>query len=99
MAKQMKLSKLFKRFLPYYKKHLGVLIFDLVCASLTTVCDLVFPKIVSAITNTGIYSPQLLTIGLILKMAALYFGLRLLDAAANFYMQNTGHVMGAKIET
>ncbi len=95
----MKLSKLFKRFLPYYKKHLGVLIFDLACAALTTVCDLVFPKIVSHITNIGIYDPQLLTIGLVLKMAGLYFVLRLLDAAANFYMQNTGHVMGAKIET
>lgn len=99
MAKQMKMTTLLKRFLPYFKKHKWVLMFDLLCASLTTVCDLVFPMIVKNITNTGINNPAELTIQLIAKMGVLYLLLRLLDAAANFYMQNTGHVMGAKIET
>lgn len=95
----MKTGTLIKRFLPYFKKYKGILIFDLLCASLTTVCDLVFPIIVSNITDLGVQSPELLTVGLIVKFGVLYLILRLLDAAANFYMQNTGHVMGAKIET
>lgn len=99
MSKQMKTGTLIKRFLPYFKKYKGILIFDLLCASLTTVCDLVFPIIVSNITDLGVQSPELLTVGLIVKCGVLYLILRLLDAAANFYMQNTGHVMGAKIET
>ncbi len=99
MNKQMKTGTLIKRFLPYFKKYKGILIFDLLCASLTTVCDLVFPIIVSNITDLGVQSPELLTVGLIVKFGVLYLILRLLDAAANFYMQNTGHVMGAKIET
>lgn len=99
MNKQMKTGTLIKRFLPYFKKYKGILIFDLLCASLTTVCDLVFPIIVSKITDLGVQSPELLTVGLIVKFGVLYLILRLLDAAANFYMQNTGHVMGAKIET
>lgn len=99
MKKQMKTGELIRRFLPYFKKYKGILIFDLVCASLTTVCDLIFPLIVRKITDLGISDPASLTVSLILKLGALYLILRLLDAAANFYMQNTGHVMGAKIET
>lgn len=97
--KPMKMKALFKRFLPYFKKHKLILIFDLVCASLTTVCDLVFPMIVRSITNTAINDIASLTVEFILKCGGLYLALRLLDAAANFYMQDTGHVMGAKIET
>lgn len=95
----MKLGVLIKRFLPYFGKYKGILIFDLVCASLTTVCDLVFPLIVRNITDLAVSDPAALTIAFIVKLGVLYLILRLLDAAANFYMQNTGHVMGAKIET
>ncbi len=95
----MDLRRLFRRFLPYYKKYKWILMFDLLCASLTTVCDLVFPMIVRHITNTAVNDISLLTVPLIIKMAGLYLGLRLLDAAANFYMQDIGHVMGARMET
>lgn len=97
--KQMKLSVLLKRFLPYFKKYKWILIFDLVCASLTTVCDLVFPLIVRTITDSAVSDAASLTVSFVLKLGGLYLILRLLDAAANFYMQHTGHVMGAKIET
>lgn len=95
----MKLSRLIFRFLPYFKKYRGILIFDLVCAAFTTVCDIVFPVIVRKLTDTAISNPAELTIAFIIKIGAVYFILRLVDAAANFYMQNTGHVMGSKIET
>ena len=95
----MDLRRLFRRFLPYYKKYKWILMFDLLCASLTTVCDLVFPMIVRHITNTAVNDIASLTVSLIIKMAGLYLGLRLLDAAANFYMQDIGHVMGARMET
>ena len=41
----------------------------------------------------------LLSAQMILGFAALYFLLRVVDAIANYYMANIGHVMGAKIET
>lgn len=97
--KQFTVWELIKRFLPYFKKHKYILGFDLACASLTTVCDLVFPVIVKNITNIAISDTAALTVNFIVKMGLLYLTLRFLDAAANFYMQNTGHVMGAKIET
>lgn len=95
----MKMSYLLKRFIPYFKPYIGILILDLVCASLTTVCELVFPMLVRFITDTGINNLAALTVGTIAKIGVFYLVLRIIDAAANFYMADTGHVMGAKIET
>ncbi len=91
--------KLVKTFMKYYKPYIGIVIFDLFCASLTTVCELVFPKLVSYITDTAIGSPEILVWSTILKIGGLYLFLRLVDTFANYYMANRGHVMGAKMET
>lgn len=96
---KMKMTYLISRFLPYFKKYKGILIFDLICASFTTICELVFPMLVRYMTRLGTHDIALLTIPLILKIGTLYFVLRIIDTAANFYMANTGHVMGARIET
>ena len=91
--------KLFKRFLPYYKKYAPILIFDLFCAALTTVCELALPLIVREITSIATTDLAALTIELIVKCGALYLILRIIDTAAYYYMASVGHVMGAKIET
>ena len=88
-----------RRFLPYYKKHTKVLIFDLICAMLTTICELVFPLIVSTITDQAVSDPTRITLGFVLRPALFYVFLRLVDAGAYFYMQSMGHIMGAHIET
>ena len=51
------------------------------------------------ITNMGINHLSALTVSNILTIGALYLVLRIIDGTANFYMANTGHVMGARIET
>lgn len=91
--------QLIRRFMPYFKKYTPILIFDLFCATLTTVCELVFPQIVRFITNTAMYEPAALTMEVVTKIGILYIALRVIDVAANYYMSNTGHVMGARIET
>lgn len=88
-----------RRFLPYLLRYKGILLFDLVCAALTCVCELVLPLMVRAVTNMGAENPAGLTVAFILRMGALYGVLRVVDAAANYFMANTGHVMGARIET
>lgn len=92
-------SQLIKRFLPYYKKHKGVLFMDLFCAALTTLCDIFLPLIVRYITNLGMNSPELLTMSIIGKISLLYLSLRAVDLVAYYYMCNQGHVMGTAIET
>ncbi len=95
----MKTSTLLKRFAPYYQKYLGIMTMDLFCAALTTVCELVLPLILRYITNIGMTDLTALTVRTIVTIGAVYFGLRVIDGLASFYMAYTGHVMGAAIET
>ena len=95
----MKTSTLLKRFVPYYRNYMGIMIMDLFCAALTTVCELVLPLILRYITNLGMNDLSALTVQTIVTIGALYFVLRIIDGMASFYMAYTGHVMGASIET
>ena len=90
---------LIRRFAPYFKKYLWILIFDLFCAALTTVCELALPIIVQQITNRGINDLASLTLSYILRIGGLYIFLKLVDVGATFFMASIGHIMGTKIET
>lgn len=92
-------SRLIKRFLPYLLKHKGAVIFDLFCASMTTVCELALPLLAREITDVAITDIKLLTVERILTVAAFYIFLRIIDAAANYYMACGGHIVGSRIET
>ena len=92
-------GQLIKRFLPYYKNYWGIMVKDLCCAALTTVCELVLPLIMRYITNEAIGGAATLSIRVVCGLGTLYFLLRVVDCLANFYMSNTGHVMGTMIET
>lgn len=91
--------RVIKRLLPYYKPYKGTLVFDLLCAALTTLCELVLPLIVRRITNAATENTEPLTTNLILTMGAIYIFLRIVDALATYYMSSIGHIMGTKIET
>ncbi|MBQ3126935.1 MAG: ABC transporter ATP-binding protein [Clostridia bacterium] len=99
MAEKQSKSRLLRRFLPYYKKYWKIVVFDLFCAGLTTVCELILPLIVRKITSAATNDIAALTAEMILRLGALYLILRLIDTAANYYMASVGHIMGAKIET
>ena len=90
---------LIRRFAPYFKKYLWILIFDLFCAALTTVCELALPIIVQQITDRGINDLASLTLSYILRIGGLYIFLKLVDVGATFFMASIGHIMGTKIET
>ncbi len=92
-------GQLLRRFLPYYKKYWGILVFDLFCAALTTVCELVLPMIVRQITDYATGNIAALTLSFILRSTLLYLLLRIIDTVAQYYMASVGHIMGAKIES
>ncbi len=96
---EMKTGTLLKRFVPYYKKYTKIMVMDLFCASLTTICEMVLPLILRYITNQGLRDLTSLSVQTIVNIGLLYFGLRIIDGLASFYMAYTGHVMGAAIET
>ncbi|MFA5659278.1 MAG: ABC transporter ATP-binding protein [Oscillospiraceae bacterium] len=89
---------MFKRFLHYYRPYILILIIDLLCASLSTVCEMVFPMIVRYITNMALQGDAALLMSSVIKLGALYLFLRIVDTIVNYYMAYIGHVMGAKIE-
>ena len=99
MKEKKKQKGLLLKFLPYYKRHMPVMISDLFCAAVTTVCELVLPMIVREITGRATEDIASLTLDLILKCGILYIVLRIIDTAANYYMTTVGHIMGTKIET
>ena len=85
--------------MPYFSKYKHMIAFDLFCAALTTLCDIILPVIMRRITNSALGAASPLTAELVLKLAALYIVLRLIDAAASFWMSTYGHIMGVYIET
>jgi len=91
-------SSLIKRFAPYFKKYLPMLILDLLCAAMTTVCDVALPLIVRNITQLAIDGAAALTFEYVFRIGLFYIALRLVDAAANYYMTSQGHIMGSYIE-
>lgn len=87
-----------RRFAPYFKKYKWILLMDLVFAGFTTVCEIIFPLIFRKLTNTALLNPSQLTFTLLRNLAIIYIVLRIVEIFAQFYMQNVGHVMGARIE-
>lgn len=88
-----------RKFAHYYKPYIAIIIFDLLCAAFTTVCELAFPMIVREITNTALNSSAEVLLSTVLRLGGIYLFLRLCDTVANYYMSDVGHVMGARLET
>ncbi|MGN0793160.1 MAG: ABC transporter ATP-binding protein [Aristaeellaceae bacterium] len=98
-ARTLSTGTLLRRFMPYFRRHGRTLVFDLLCALLTTVCELVLPMIVSEITDRAVVDYRTLTVPFVLTLGGVYILLRVIDAAANYFMQSVGHIMGSQMET
>ncbi|NLW43489.1 MAG: ABC transporter ATP-binding protein [Tissierellia bacterium] len=92
-------KELLKRFLPYFIPYKGLIFFDLFCASLTTINELALPMILRYMTNLASTDIGSMTLSLIIKISFLYTFLKIIDILAYYFMNNIGHVTGAKIET
>ena len=64
-------SQYLRRFLPYYRKYLGMFLLDTLCAALTTSGDLVLPMLVRFLTQTGMQDRSALTVQLVLRIGIL----------------------------
>lgn len=96
--RNIKNSELIRRFVPYFRKYTAILVFDLFCAALTTLCDLVLPIIIRGVTSLASEAGAL-TVEYIMRVGMIYVVLRVIDALANFYMSAQAHIMGTRIES
>ena len=91
--------ELLKRFVPYYGPYRLPFFIDLFCAALTTLNELALPLILRYLTDVASTDFARLSVDLILKVTLLYVVLKLVDILAYYYMNNIGHMIGARIET
>ncbi|MBQ1965498.1 MAG: ABC transporter ATP-binding protein, partial [Clostridia bacterium] len=95
----MKKTGLLKRFFPYLWRYKQIILADLFCAALTTLCALILPLMIRDITDRCLNDIGSLTVTYVLKIGGMYLALCLIDALANYYTSSFGHIMGSRIET
>ena len=84
-----------KRFVKYYKPHLGLFIFDMFAAIVVSVCNLFYPTIAKNIINEYIYDD---TVRRIVIWALILFEIYLIKAVCNYIMGYFGHVVGVRMQ-
>ncbi|MDR1377759.1 MAG: ABC transporter ATP-binding protein/permease [Synergistaceae bacterium] len=85
---------MFKKFAAYYVPHIKLFAADMLCAFLSSMCSMFYPIVTRNIIN--IYIPERRLSVLANWMAAL-FGVYVLKAGFNYFIQFYGHVMGVLI--
>ena len=84
-----------KRFISYYKPHLPLFSFDMLCAVIVAACNLFYPTIAQNIINVYVHDElprRLITWTFVL------LGIYLLKAACNYIIGYYGHVVGVKMQ-
>lgn len=94
MAKK-KSKSLLGQFAGYYKPYLGLFIFDLFCALLTAICNLVYPEIARDIINVHAENKD---VKMIVILGCVMMGIFLLKALLNFCVSFWGHLVGMRMQ-
>ena len=84
-----------KKFFKYYKPHLKLFLFDMFCALLVAICNLIYPYLAQDIIN--IYVPNKNITALIIAGIFL-LSIYIIKAILNFIIQNYGHWLGVYIQ-
>lgn len=94
-----KIFGLDRRFFSYYRPYMGLFLMDMFCAFLMAAISLAYPLIVRYITYhvLGVYEISE-AMQIIMKLAALMFGLVLLEFGCNYFVTAKGHLMGTYME-
>ncbi len=84
-----------KKFISYYKPHLGLFTLDMLCAVTVALCNLYYPtlarKIINEYSMNESYTP-------ILIGAALLFTVYVIKALGTYIMGYYGHVVGVRMQ-
>lgn len=82
-------------FAKFYKPHVGLFSFDLTCAFLMAICNLIYPTIARSIIND--YAPNK-EVNLIVIWSIVMLGIFVLKAVLNYCVTYWGHLVGVKIQ-
>lgn len=84
-----------KKFCKYYKPHMKLFLFDMFCALLVALCNLIYPYLAQDIIND--YVPNK-NINALIIAAIVLLSIYILKAILNFIIQNYGHWLGVYIQ-
>lgn len=88
-----------KKFLSYYKPHIGLLVTDLACALVVSAITLAFPLCARYITKNILEGNTPNTLGQIYTVGAIMVALVIMYAVCNTFVDYQGHMMGTMMES
>ena len=91
--------KLIRKFIHYYKPHMGVFLLDLLCAFIVSAVDLAFPQILNILNDSLFTQAAPVILQSLLPMALGLLGMYAIRTVCRYYITAQGHIMGAKIES
>ena len=84
-----------KKFIKYYKPYKKLFFLDLLVATISTLCSLVYPSITRNLINDSIPNKKL---NAIIFFAVILLVLYLIKAGCNYFMQYFGHLVGVGMQ-
>lgn len=85
-----------KRFIRYYKPHLGLFTLDMICAFIVALCNLVYPRIASNIV--GDFETGNAEADAIIAAAAFLATVYIVKAVCQYIVGYYGHVVGVRMQ-
>lgn len=90
--------KLLKKFIGYYKPYKKIFFFDLFCAAVISMIDLIYPQILRQGANTIFVQEKTVILRVLPLLAAGLLIMYIIQALCKYYVNCQGHVMGAMME-
>lgn len=90
--------KLLKKFIGYYKPYKKIFFFDLFCAAVISMIDLIYPQILRRGANTIFVQEKSVILRVLPLLAAGLLIMYIIQALCKYYVNCQGHVMGAMME-
>ncbi len=90
--------KLIKKFIGYYKPYRKIFFFDLFCAAVISLIDLIYPQLLREGANTVFVQEKSVILRVLPLLAAGLLVMYIIQSLCKYYVNCQGHVMGAMME-
>lgn len=87
-----------KYFLSFYKPYLGTLILDLLCASVVSIVDIVFPLILSTFAARAAVMSSSALMAILPSIIAGLLVMYAIRTGCQYFVSCQGHIMGSRME-
>lgn len=87
-----------KKFIKYYKPYKTVFFIDLLCATIISAIDLVFPQLLRTLTKTLFAGAPGKIISALIPITIGLLVAYIIQTACRYYVTYAGHMMGARME-